>query len=654
MKKFLLFLVWFSFANLGLGQSNEELKSYIESSSGQQKSQYLIQLASNVKNTSPKEAFDYAVEGIQLADGNSSLEGAGNALAGQSALALKDYNNAISYASKAAEIYQGKDEKNYAVSVAVAADAYAAKGDYTNAIKYDELGCKAYQNVGNDKSAGFCAVGVAEGYNKQKNSKKAIDWYQQAADLFSKGNDPTNQVQCLTTKGVLQSNYGDFSSAKKTLESALDVANKNGLKPQSQKIVEHLNKVNNNQENSESTTAFETEKNQETEAYIESMEFNQAKSLAEIEQLSEEVQLAELKIKAKQDEANLLILQNQKLAWEAEQALMEKDLATAEAAAATAENETQQAKTSMLYTIIGALAIFVVLILIGFVIKNNSHKKLQSKNREILAKTEEISNQRDEILKQTKNIEQSLDYATKIQQALLPFSTYFKEVVPSSFVFLRPKDNVSGDFFWFHPLENGFIAAAADCTGHGVPGAFMSIIFSNLLDKVVIDEGITDPSQILENISARLTNKMKERKITEKEFKDGMDVSIVHINRYNELVYAGARNPIYIVQKGELKEIKGTRRSVGMHDSRFNTPFENHKIQVDKADKVYMFSDGFPDQKGGPIGKKFYYQPFKDLLVGISHKNIAGADEELNKVYDDWRGKHEQFDDILVVGIEIS
>ncbi|MCB9188404.1 MAG: SpoIIE family protein phosphatase [Flavobacteriales bacterium] len=653
MRRVLMLLLMFILVNMAHSQSNDELKSLIETSSGQQKSQYLIQLSNNLKKDSPKEAFDYAVEGLQLADGNSSLEGAGNALAGQTALALKDYNNAAIYAVKAAEIYQGKDEKNYAVSVSVAADAYAAKGDFGNAIKYDELGCKSYQKVGNDKSAGFCAVGVAEAYSKQKNNKKAIEWYQEAADLFAKGGDPSNQVQCLTTKGALQSNFGDFNSAKKTLEAALDLANKSGLKPQAQKIEEHLNTVKNNLENSQNTTAFEAEKNEETEAYIESMEFNQAKSLAEIEQLSEEVQLAELKVKAKQDEANLLILQNQKLAWEAEQALLAKDLATAKADAATAEKDAEAAKASMLYIIIGALLFFVILILIGFVLKNNSNKKLQLKNKEILSKNEEISNQRDEILKQTKNIEQSMDYATKIQQALLPSSTHFKEVVPSSFVFLRPKDNVSGDFFWFHELEDGFIAAAADCTGHGVPGAFMSIIFSNLLDKVVVDEGITDPSQILESISARLTNKMKERKISEKEFKDGMDVSIVHINRYNELVYSGARNPIYIVQKGELKEIKGTRRSVGMHDDRFKTPFENHKIQIEKMDKVFLFSDGFPDQKGGPKGKKFYYQPFKELLSGISSGSIAGADIELNKVYNDWRGKHEQFDDVLVVGIEV-
>jgi serine phosphatase RsbU (regulator of sigma subunit) len=635
------------------GQTNDELKALIESSSGQQKSQYLIQLANNLKKSSPQEAFDYAVEGLDLADGNSSLEGAGNAIAGQTALNLKKYDNAISYSKTASDIYKGTDDKNYAVSIAVVADAYFAKGDYKNAATYDELGTKAYEKIGNNKSAGFCAVGVAEAYNKQKNLKKSIEWYESAANLFAKANDGANEVQCLSTVGALYSNYGDYGNANIAFTNALDVAKKYGLSGQQAQIEKNLELVAENKENSENTTAFEEEKNQETEEYIHSMEMTQAKSLAEIEQLSEEVQLAELKIKAKQDEANILSLQNKQLELEKEQAVMEADLANANAEKANAEKEAEAAKSQLLWIALAGLAVVVVLIFIGFVLKNNSNKKLQAKNKEILAKSDEISSQRDEILKQSKNIEQSIDYATKIQQALLPSSNVFKEVVPSSFVFLKPKDNVSGDFFWFHEVEDGYIAAAADCTGHGVPGAFMSIIFSNLLDKVVVDEGMRDPSQVLESICARLTAKMKERKITEKEFKDGMDVSIIHVNKNNELTYSGARNPIYVVQNGELKEFKGTRRSVGMMDERFKTPFESHKVQINASDKVFLFSDGFPDQKGGPRGKKFYYQPFKDLLAGISSESISGANDQLNQVYNDWRGKHEQFDDVLVVGIEV-
>lgn len=654
MKRILPLLLFIIAGTVMYGQSNDELKELINTSSGQQKSQYLIQLANNLKKESPSEAFNYATEGIGLAGGNASLEGAGNAIAAQTSLNLKEYDNTIIYGKAAAETYKDSDEKNYAVSIAVVADAYAAKGDYSNAAIYDELGTNAYENIGNEKSAGYCAVGVAEALNKQKKYEKAAEWYEKAAGLFANANDGSNEVQCLSALGAMQSNYGDFKSANITFNNALEVAKKFGLTAQQAQIEKHLETVNSNQENTETTTAFEEDQLQETEEYIESMELTQAKSLAEIEQLSEEVQLAELKIKAKQDEANILALLNEQLALEKQQAETEKNLANATAEKATAEKEAEAAKSQLLWIAIAGLGIVVVLVLAGFIQKNRTNKKLQAKNNEILQKSSEISTQRDEILKQSKNIEQSIDYATKIQQALLPSSNQFREIVPSSFVFLRPKDNVSGDFFWFQEVENGYVAAAADCTGHGVPGAFMSIIFSNLLDKVVVDEGVNRPSEILESICSRLTSKMKERKITEKEFKDGMDVAIIHINKKNELTYAGARNPIYIVQKGELTELKGTKRSVGMMDERFKAPFEDHQVGLEKNDKIFLFSDGFPDQKGGSEGKKFFYQPFKELLTKISTGTITGANQELNKVYDNWRGQHEQFDDVLVVGIEVS
>lgn len=653
MKSVLLLFFSLFLLNAFHGQSNEELKSLIATSSGLQKSQYLIQLANNLKKESPQEAFDYAIQGLELAGGNTTLEGAGNALAAQTSLYLKGYSDAISYGKKAEGLFKGNDAKNYAVIVAVLADAYMAKGDYENAIKYDQLGSEAYEELDNHKSAAFSAVGVAEVYNKQKNHKKSIEWYQKAANLFAKANDAENEVQCLISIGASYSNYGDYKSANIAFVNAMDVAKKFNLIARQEEIKQYLETVATNQEKSEQTTGFEADKQEEAAHYIETMELTQAKSLAEIEALSEEVQLAELKIKAKQDEASILALQNQQLQLEKEQALMEKDLANANADKATAEKEAEIAKSQLLYIIIGGLALIVVLIFTGFILKNQSNKKLQAKNKEILSKTREISAQRDEILKQTKNIEQSLDYATKIQQALLPTSSLFKEVVPSSFVFLKSKDHVSGDFFWFHEIENGYIAAAADCTGHGVPGAFMSIIFSNFLDKVVIDDGIKDPAKILESICSRLTEKMKERKISEQEFKDGMDVSVIHLSKYGELTYAGARNPIYIISKDQLTEIKGAKRSVGI-DNRKSLSFQNHKLQLEEGDKIFLFSDGFPDQKGGAAGKKFYYQPFKELLLNISKGSMLNAESELNKAYDSWKGDLEQLDDVLVVGIEIS
>lgn len=641
---FSIFLLLFVSAK---SQTIQELKDLAKSSSGQQKSQYLIQLANKLKKESPKEAFDYSIEGLSLADGNESLLGAGNALAGQTSYYLKDYKNAITYGKDAAEIYETSDEKNYAVSIGVVADAYLGSGDNKNALKYNEIAFNAYHKIGDEKNAAKRAVAIAQVYNKQKDLKEAIDWYEKASYKYADAMDVKNQVQCLIAVGSLYSNYGDFTKSSKVLNEALDIAEKNNLTTEISQIESTLNTVKANASNKSDNTDFEKEQEVALNEYIDYMEASQSKSLAEIEMLSEEMQLAELKLKAKQDEINILALEVEKQELEKQKIKAEKDLAQSQAAEAEALSKAEEAKSKMLWLAIAGLGLIVILILTGFILKNRSHKILEAKNRE-------ISEQHDEILKQTQNIEQSIDYATKIQQALLPSASLFKELAPSSFVFLKPKDNVSGDFFWFKEVEDGFIAAAADCTGHGVPGAFMSIIFSNLLDQAVVEEGISEPSQVLESICGMLTAKMMERKISDKEFKDGMDVSIVHVSNTNMLTYSGARNSIYLVTGEGLNEMKGTKRSVGMIGDQTKIAFESHQHQLTGSEKIFMFSDGFADQKGGPEGKKFYYQPFKDLLLEISKNSLSGASLELNKRYEAWRGKHEQFDDVLVVGIEVT
>jgi len=309
--------------------------------------------------------------------------------------------------------------------------------------------------------------------------------------------------------------------------------------------------------------------------------------------------------------------------------------------------DAESAKARILWIVVGALALMAGLIFIGFLNKRKSNTVLTAKNAEIIK-------QKDEISAQSGSIQESIYYATRIQKALLPSRKNYISLLPGSFVFLKPKDSVSGDFFWHHKSGNEIITVAADCTGHGVPGAFMSIIFSTILDKVVVDEGVLRPDQILESVSAVLTSKLLERNVKEEEFKDGMDVAVVRINTLTKKMdYAGARNSIYIVRDKELKEIKGTRRSVGLIAHTAKIPFALEQYDLQPNDLVYLFTDGFADQKGGEKGKKFYYQPFKDLLLELSHSS-ENVPPLLEKEFEKWKGNNEQFDDVLVVGIRIS
>ncbi len=643
------------FVGISFSQSEEELKQKIKNSQGLQKAQYEIQLSNKLVSSNPSEAFEYAKSALDNASGNTTILGAANALMAQSSVKLKNYTNAVKYGIDAAKIYESSDQSNYAMSVSVVAEGYLGLNKSKDAISYYEKSYNTYLALSKQKNAGFQASSIGMIYNNSKDLKNAILWYGKAAQQFGAAGNQKDEVQSLHTVGAIYSNYGDYKKAKETLEKALQLAQKYGLSSYASNIKSDLEIVDSNESSDSKTTSFKEEQIKEQEAYISKVKNEQSKTLAQIESMSEEMQLAELKIKAAQDEVSLALLQKNaaldkaKLAEiEAESAKLVAKSAQDEKDKLNAEKEAAMAKSQILWIAVASIGLIAILILIGLMRKRKS-------NQLLIAKNEEINLQKDELTKQASNIQESIDYATRIQKAMLPSSNEFISMMPGSFVFLRPKDSVSGDFFWYHKVGNQIVIVAADCTGHGVPGAFMSIIFSNLLDKVVIDEKITHPNEILESICGILTSKLMERNLKYENFKDGMDVSVVNINTaYNSLMFSGARNGIYIVRKGNLSEIKGTRRSVGVLNDHIKLPFENHEFSIEKDDFIYLFSDGFADQKGGEKGKKFYYQPFKDLVVSLSDSNGNQIPEKLNAKYEQWKGNQKQFDDVLVVGVKIT
>lgn len=654
--KSIFLLISICFVGISFSQSEEELKQKIKDAQGLQKAQYEIQLSNKIVTSNPSEAFEYAKSALDNASGNTTILGAANALMAQSSVKLKNYTNAVKYGLDAAKIYETLDQNNYAMSVSVVAEGYLGLNKSNDAITYYEKSYNAYLALSKPKNAGFQASSIGMIYNNSKDLKKAISWYEKAAQQFGTSGNQKDEVQSLQTIGAIYSNYGDFKKAKETLEKAIQLAQKYGLSDKVAEIKSIIEQVVSNESaEKNSTSKFKDEQIKEQEAYISKFENQQSKTLAQIESMSEEMQLVELKIKAAQDEVSLAMLQKNaaldkaKLAEiEAESAMLLAKSAQNEKDKLHAEKDAEMAKTQILWVAVASIGLIAILILIGLVRKRKS-------NQLLIAKNEEINLQKNELTVQANNIQESIDYATRIQKAMLPSPSEFMSLMPGSFVFLRPKDSVSGDFFWYHKMGSQLVIVAADCTGHGVPGAFMSIIFSNLLDKVVIDEKVTHPNQILESICGILTSKLMERNLKYENFKDGMDVSVVNINTANKsLMFSGARNGIYIVRGGNLSEIKGTRRSVGVLNERVKLSFENHDMSLEKDDFIYLFSDGFADQKGGEKGKKFYYQPFKDLIISLSDSNGNQIPEKLNAKYEQWKGNQKQFDDVLVVGVKIT
>ncbi len=273
--------------------------------------------------------------------------------------------------------------------------------------------------------------------------------------------------------------------------------------------------------------------------------------------------------------------------------------------------------------------------------------------RERLRLEKEILQQKNIIEQKNKDITDSINYARGIQHAILPNREDLKKFIPDSFILFKPKDIVSGDFYWFSPGKNEVLVAAVDCTGHGVPGALMSMIGNSMLNEVVGEKEILRPSQVLEELRERVI-KILRRQGLENDSKDGMDIAFCNISIPKmELSYAGAYNPLWIVRGQQLIEIKADKFPIGSFVTDQLPPFTNHTLSLQKGDAVYLFTDGYADQFGGPKGKKFKYDQFLKLLMAVCSQPMDAQKKILNDTIEQWRGSMEQVDDILVIGIKI-
>ena len=262
---------------------------------------------------------------------------------------------------------------------------------------------------------------------------------------------------------------------------------------------------------------------------------------------------------------------------------------------------------------------------------------------------ERINYQRDEIDRQRKELTESIKYASYIQNALLPSQKDVKKCLPEHFVIFIPRDIVSGDFYWITRRKSELIITVADCTGHGVPGAFMSILGITLLSEIVNRACYTSAGSILNQLRESVMKALNQRG-TEEEQKDGIDMALCLINlETNMLECAGAFNPVYVIKKNRLIEIQGDKMPIGIAALEENS-FTNHRFDLEEGDLVYLFSDGFVDQFGGSDGKKFKYQPFRNLLLSINNLPMHVQKNELIKTFNQWKGNLTQLDDVLMFG----
>lgn len=295
----------------------------------------------------------------------------------------------------------------------------------------------------------------------------------------------------------------------------------------------------------------------------------------------------------------------------------------------------------------------IILLIMGIVLALAAAGLLYFRARSRRQESELLSIKNEEITQQKKEITDSINYARRIQESIMPPEQDFKTLLPGCFIFYAPKDIVSGDFYWIAEREGLILFAAVDCTGHGVPGAMMSVVGFNLLEQAVNERGFTKPSDILRHLDWGV-NKLLRQSEAGSVVKDGMDLALCSFNpKTLELQYAGAFNPLYHVRNGVLTELKADKSPIGVNTDGVVDDYTNHTLQLQKGDSIYIFSDGYADQFGGPFGKKFKYNQLREVLKKIYMLSPEEQRQRLDAAFVEWKRDIFQVDDVLLIGVKV-
>jgi serine phosphatase RsbU (regulator of sigma subunit) len=291
----------------------------------------------------------------------------------------------------------------------------------------------------------------------------------------------------------------------------------------------------------------------------------------------------------------------------------------------------------------GAIILLLIIFIVWRLVINR--RVLLSSAREVTL----LKSENKELEVKNKNLTDSLRYAKRIQEALLPSEIYFRKHFKESFIFFKPKDIVSGDFYWIGEKGDQVYVVAADCTGHGVPGALMSMIGIEIIGKAINEDNIETPSQVLAVLSKALEKTFTSEKNVGTIIRDGMDIGLCRIDKNRKkMTYAGSFFPLYLIRDGSLTEIKSDKLMIGMNPK--GIPYSDHEIDIVENDIFYIFSDGYVDQFGGAENKKFMYRRFRYLLTKIHGFSVEDQKSILEEEFRGWIGNNVQVDDIMVIG----
>ncbi|CAN5898960.1 hypothetical protein BH11BAC7_BH11BAC7_24680 [soil metagenome] len=520
----------------------------------------------------------------------------------------KDYDKAIENFKKSLAAME-KAKNSYGISGAYLsiANIYFYKSDYENAIVNYKIAKDLMIQLKQDAYVARINSDIGNVLLQQKNYEEALDYYQSAVEVFLNSNDTDALAAAYGNMGAAYRELKNYSASETYYLKALQIARKGRL---------------NNwlQDSYAGIAVLYADMGKYKEAYLYK---DSASTLDSIIVGQEHARLS------KEMEARF---ENRKKETE----ITQLNIVNAE------QTEIDKKQKQIILAVSFGLGI--VLLLAFFLISANTAKRKVNQRLEVQNKL---------IAEKNKDITDSITYALRIQKSVMPDERILQKAVSEYFIFNKPRDIVSGDFFWLAQKDNRTYIAVADCTGHGVPGALVSVVGINILNKIIELPGTPSPAAVLELLHRMMINALN-KDAEARESKDGMDIALLCIDRNsNKAVFAGAGRPLYFTDKNGLNYFKGDRYSIAGEKKEDDAPFNEQEINLTGPINFYMSSDGYVDQFGENTGKKFLSKRFRELLESISHLPMKEQQERIEKQFASWKGQLEQVDDVMVMGIRV-
>ena len=528
-----------------------------------------------------------------------------------------NYEKALDYYLKSLKIAKEfRDNRGIGDSYHNIGLVYQDQGNNEKSLECHSKSLAVFEQIGDKKGMSYSYNNIGNIYLNHGNYEKALEYYSKSLALGEQIGDKKGMGSSYYNIGIIYKKQGNY---KKTLDYLIEAKN----------ILQEINTIANLDETSKSLS----------EVYKKLGKYKQA---LEMHELYMETKDSIAKMDAEEELYKFEVDKEYQLKKQADSIKHADEIIIQQAENLAKEEQlkSEKQRRTGLLVIVG-----LVLVSLGFVFVQL---------RKTRAQKVVIEGQHEKLNQSHREITDSINYAKRIQDALMTSAVYIKDVLPESFILFNPKDVVSGDFYWVHHSPKGQIYfTVADCTGHGVPGAFMSMIGTSLLNEFIIENNIEDTAEVLTKMRAQIIKSLDQKGL-QGENKDGMDMALCKYDpKKGTVQYSGAYNPLIHISKNEINQLKGDSQPVGLHTGK-KLPFTSKEIQVAKGDMLYIYSDGFPDQFGGEKGKKYLSGKFKKFLLSISDKPIDEQDTLIKAEFTNWIGDHEQIDDVCVMGVRIT